>query len=470
MLGPDVDSSVVNGWEPQPAASRWLDSRLESLVSANPRLAVLSERMRYETGNRLWDWIDHLALPASPELAQQLNDLDFCRTEVASFATPWTPATDPTDGAVFWKHRYGSFPRILELPPSERPIVAVRIESLDDFLAAHGLCASVRGLGEPDGLLRTASICRTDDCDFWVVERHGWQGFVPPRVGAEPLAGAVHYRREFKRRLRDFPTDAEGFETTRALIEKAVGEIGPDWACDLFFQAERKYWQSRNYAARWQKARQNRLGLGWGNHDHHTYRSSRQHFHRLIQCLELLGLQRRDCFYAGQAAGWGALVLEQPQCGVVVFADVDLRPEEVGSDIAHRPLLPLKDLGTIGMWCRLHGEAFLRAGMHHLECRFDFAAAREQLSAAGIDTMAPFSELPHLKQAFTVGERWSVPGARLDRLVALGSLSQDQAERFRREGAVGSHLEILERNDGYRGFNPTGIGEILARTDPRQLA
>jgi hypothetical protein len=33
---------------------------------------------------------------------------------------------------------------------------------------------------------------------------------------------------------------------------------------------------------------------------------------------------------------------------------------------------------------------------------------------------------------------------------------------------LGSHLEILERNDGYKGFNQTGVSDIIARTDPRK--
>jgi hypothetical protein len=35
-------------------------------------------------------------------------------------------------------------------------------------------------------------------------------------------------------------------------------------------------------------------------------------------------------------------------------------------------------------------------------------------------------------------------------------------------GAIGSHLENLERNDGYKGFNQTGVSDIIARTDPRK--
>ena len=36
--------------------------------------------------------------------------------------------------------------------------------------------------------------------------------------------------------------------------------------------------------------------------------------------------------------------------------------------------------------------------------------------------------------------------------------------------AIGSHLENLERNDGYKGFNQQGVSEIITNTDPRKLA
>ena len=35
-------------------------------------------------------------------------------------------------------------------------------------------------------------------------------------------------------------------------------------------------------------------------------------------------------------------------------------------------------------------------------------------------------------------------------------------------GAIGSHLENLERNDGYKGFNQHGVSDIISRTDPRK--
>ena len=129
------------------------------------------------------------------------------------------------------------------------------------------------------------------------------------------------------------------------LVNAAAADLGLDWACDLFFAAERAYWQRRNKAAQVQYARQQALGLGWANHDHHTYRSSREHFSRLIGVLELMGFECRERFFAGREAGWGAQVLEQPRAGIVVFADVDLDVDEVAGDFAHHPLAPRAKIG-----------------------------------------------------------------------------------------------------------------------------
>jgi hypothetical protein len=153
----------------------------------------------------------------------------------------------------------------------------------------------------------------------------------------------------------------------------------------------------------------------------------------------------------------------------VIFADVDLTADELAADFAHQPLAPSGTLGTIGLWCGLHGEALFSAGMHHLECQFSFAAARQQLADLGIGSMKPFTDFSFLRQCFTEPERWPVRESRLQNLLAEGLISPAQALAFRTTGAPGSHLEILERNDGYRGFNQTGITEIIQRTDPRRV-
>jgi hypothetical protein len=75
--------------------------------------------------------------------------------------------------------------------------------------------------------------------------------------------------------------------------------------------------------------------------------------------------------------------------------------------------------------------------------------------------------LPFLKQAFTEAEPWKVESRNAEAALAIGAISCEQAERFRNRGALGSHLEILQRDDGYKGFNQTGINEIIRATDPR---
>lgn len=163
-------------------------------------------------------------------------------------------------------------------------------------------------------------------------------------------------------------------------------------------------------------------------------------------------------------------MLEHSVTGIVIFADLDLAPEELTTDFAHQPLEPLPRPNTVGLWVALHGESFLEAGMHHLEAQFDFDLAREGLErSAGIATMKPFSDFPFLRQAFTKGEFWAVDPKRVAKAFETGWITQAEAEKFLAEGAVGSHLEILQRREGYKGFNQQAVGAILSETDPRKL-
>jgi hypothetical protein len=341
----------------------------------------------------------------------------------------------------------------------------LKVESVADFESVWQTGASV--IGDPLAPLRMAKIWSGDTCELWIVERHGDAGFAE-QLPTPPAENVLFHADCFRRRPRLLHED-KGFDTTERLIDAALADLGVDYTCDLFFSIEREYWQRRNRAAQVQKSRQDRLGFGWANHDHHTYRSSRQYFARMIGLFEKLGCRCRERFYAGREAGWGAQVLEQPNAGIVVFADVDLSPDELIADFAHEPLAERHELGTVGLWCALHGESFLAAGMHHLECQFDFDALQAQLKQeAGVTVMKPFTDFPYLRQAFTQGERWSVRPERLEKLLQAGRISETHAEAFRRDGAIGSHLENLERNAGFKGFNQTGVSEIISATDPRK--
>jgi hypothetical protein len=159
--------------------------------------------------------------------------------------------------------------------------------------------------------------------------------------------------------------------------------------------------------------------------------------------------------------------LEQPVCRFAVFADVDLSPEEIDGDFAHNPLPDRQEMGTVGLWCALHGESMLTAGLHHLASRFDFDAVTVHLAEQQVVMMRPFSDFPYLRQAFTQGERWQVAPDRLEHLVSAGLIDEVQRNEFRDKGAIGSHLENIQRGEGFKGFNQQTVSDIIRRTDPR---
>lgn len=439
-------------WQPQSAAAQAVEELLGQFLAGSDWLRQFAARLHNETGTRLVDFVDHVALADDATLAQRLPELGF----VAHAHQHWK----------VWRHHQGLFPEI-HTGPGAPLRLALLVESVTDFLAAHELDDRTEIVGQPGGQVRRARVSTNAETEVWAIERHGSRAYEAAQLNDRQISLAQAHRERFRLRRRRFDDTRDGFAHAAQLIKSAAAELGTDWTCDLFFSAERQYWQRRNRAGAVQKARQDRLGVGWANHDHHTYRSSREHFASLISVLELLGFQCRERFYGGRDSGWGAQVLEQPQAGIVIFADVDLSPEEVSGDFAHEGLAPRDQLGTVGLWCQLHGEAFLEAGMHHLECRFDFDAARRQLAELGVASMRPFTDLPYLKQAFTEAELWPIEPQRLNTLLAARRISNEQADSFRNRGALGSHLEILQRDEGYKGFNQSGISQVIAETDPR---
>ena len=441
-------------WHAQPAGGALILSLLQTFRSGFEPIAVFEQQLLERTGTRLLDWIDHIACPASSELANQLVEAGFEPQAIL--------------GGHSYQHPGALFPPVRLIDGSIHQL-AFRVDSIVDFLAAQGRAGAACVCGNPLAAQRSATIAENADFKFVAIERHGPAVERQTSFSDHEVAATLRHHERFRLRQRDFADDATGFQHAESLICEAIADLGVDRTCDLFFAVEREFWARRNRAARVQKARQDELGLGWANHDHHTYRSSRSCFSQLIGVLELLGFRCRERFYAGLDAGWGAQVIEQPNTRITIFADVDLSPEEVFGDFAHEPLSPREELGTVGLWCRLHGEAFLQAGMHHLECQFDFETTRDQLAQAGVKLMKPFTDFPWLRQAFSEGEVWSICPERIAGLLSEGAITPAQADQFRAKGAIGSHLEVLQRGDGYKGFNQTGINEIIRETDPRLL-
>ncbi|OJW23892.1 MAG: hypothetical protein BGO49_03395 [Planctomycetales bacterium 71-10] len=453
-------------WRRWPETESLIDDLTRQALDRHAFARGLAERMIPETGTIFQNWLDHFVVAAPPSFANRLATLGYERT-----------ADTHGVGVPVYAHPGGVFPRIAVTPGKGEAAVrdaGIKVESVAAFSGAHDL--GLRPHGYPMGPLRTIRV-PGEGADLVVVERRAYLGFenfpteaaregrMKPHAAREALAA----RDLWLGRKRRFDDDAEGFAVTEALVDDVIETAGSrDLACHLIFEVERDYWQSRNRAAQVQKARQDRLGLGWANHDHHTFRSSRRFFPNLIRIFAKLGFFLRESFHAGEHAGWGAQVLEHPTTGIVIFADLDLAPEEAEQDFAHQALADLPRPGTVGLWVALHGESILEAGMHHLEAQFEFDALRDGLKAqAGIETMKPFSDFPFLRQAFTAGERWAVSPARADRALAAGWITEEQRDKFVREGAIGSHLENLQRREGYKGFNQQAVSAIIAATDPR---
>ena len=439
-------------WGRFPDAEAFIEKHLQRFLGTHAFASQLSRRMRDETSTVFSNWVDHLIIPQQDVESDQL-ELEFgFRIE----------NVEASQGETVYWHPHAYFPRVILSTNVSEPSAAIKVESIGDFLISHQLSLPVEGAVRSG--YRIARL-RHGDCELLITERRGYRGYLP-QSHSDPVAYLVA-REAWMTRQRKFEDDQTGMRATFQLAQKLAQDLGPDLACHIVFECERAYWQKRNTAACVQKLRQDQLGLGWANHDHHTYRSSRTFFPILVHIFKVLGFKLRERYYAGAEAGWGAQIVEQPACGIIIFADLDLTPEDTSVDFASTALPPTQKLGTIGLWCALHGESMLQAGMHHLEAQFDFASMRNYLESAGLRMMEPFSDFSYLKQAFSKGEMWPVEERRLQALLEQGKITQEQRQCYSREGAIGSHLENLQRTEGYKGFNQKNVSTIIQATDPR---
>lgn len=436
-------------WQLHPHAEALVDRLVTEAIGKSADLAAFADRLAGQTATRLQDWLDTVAGPLTEE-------------ELAAVGYRLDEQTG------LWRHLGAQLPAVR---PAEHYELALRV---DDVTAAATSYARHTGAeaGEPEGAplsgYRRVVLAEQNGVLLACVERRSWDSGVQPQTFTADQARAAAQAWQL---LADRPRTLTGPAGVRAqlpIARAAVELVGPDLAAAYFLRQERDYWQRHNTAGTLQHARQDRLGLGWGNNDHHTFRSSRAAFAPLIGFLTLLGFRTRERFYAGAQAGWGAQVLEHPGCGGVIFADVDLTDDEVDLDFAHVPLPETGRYGTVGMWCALHGESVLGAGMHHLEGQFSFDELSASLAGLGQPSMRPFSDQPYLRQAFTEAEWWPVPAGRLAALVAAGHLDPKRAAEIAETGAAGSHLENLARRGGFKGFNQANVSVTMRATDPRE--
>ncbi|MEO7260965.1 MAG: hypothetical protein ABI047_06900 [Jatrophihabitantaceae bacterium] len=436
-------------WQLHPQAEALVDGLVAEATGKSAELAEFTSLLATQTATRPQDWLDSVSGPVTVD-------------ELAAVGY------QPSHQASLWRHPGAQLPAVL---PAEHYELALRV---DDIAALA--TSSARRTGDSTGPLegsplagyRRVELCEQNGVLLAGVERRSWATGCRPQVFQPSQASAASQAWQLLAERPRALTGPAGVHAQLSVARAAVELVGPDLAASYFLQQERGYWQRHNTAGALQHARQDRLGMGWGNNDHHTFRSSRAAFAPLIGFLTLLGFTTRERFYAGAQAGWGAQVLEHPGSGGVIFADVDLTASEVDLDFAHVELAETGEYGTVGMWCALHGESLLAAGMHHLEGQFSFDELTTSLAELGQPSMRPFSDYSYLRQAFTEADRWPVPAARLTALVHAGQLDPRRAAEIAEAGAAGSHLENLARRAGFKGFNQTNVSATLLATDPRE--
>jgi len=445
-------------WHCQAKAESFIAKTIEEAKEKNSLLARLQEDLFEKTSTNLFDFIDHIELGYSEALHKELAEIGFAQ-EVA------------TPSYRVFQHPDAKLPLVV-VKDQTHPFVsiAVTVEHIADFLMVRGMSAWIEGA--PLSGYRRACVSKEQGVFVYVVERRGVLSIEPQVYHNGDLNAIMASYEKWQTRPRIFDDpdqENEGMVHALGLAEELVETVGVNMSAYIVLDVERRYWQAKNRAGQIQKNRQDALGMGWANHDHHTFRSSRKHFRNLVRLFEILGFSCRERFYAGKEAGWGAQIMEHKADRLVVFLDVDLLPDEVAIDFSHLVLPESKTHGTVGLWCALHGESILQAGMHHLEAQFAFDKLEHDLQSFDVALMPAFTNLAYLRQAFTEGQMWPVAHKRLQRLLEAGAITHEQAERFRQHGALGSHLENLERKEGYKGFYQKGVSDIISRTDPRKV-
>lgn len=442
----------------QPVASRRASDLVFGLVEElrrrSERLQMLEARLLDVVGSPFLPFVDHVGVPAAKLHDAELLALGFERA-----------AAHPIDAEVY-RHPALALPAIYRLSAG-RPRLALRVGDLADFLVACGRWTEeVRIEGDPFGGLRRARLTEHDGHEVWAVERQGIRGFTPRAMNSRELAAAMRTREGFRRRPRyvsasDDATEVERLGRCASLIQHARAEFGVARVASLFFDAEIERFVRRNRAGRVLESRLRVLGVGFPHLDHLVYRSSRARLRHLMRIFETLGFERRAQLATDH---YGAQVLDHPELGFSVIAEVDLAPGERATDFAYEALPPLHEPGPIERSTVLHGESILGAGPHRLAVEVDLDRARAILATERIEVLAP--ELSGASQeSATAPEPWLPDVDRVDEAVRRGVIDGTRSVEIMSLGAPGSELGLVERFDGRRDFDAERLERATQRSE-----
>ncbi|MEO1984690.1 MAG: hypothetical protein ABGZ24_29590, partial [Fuerstiella sp.] len=126
--------SVVQSWSPAPQAASWITDRLETFRQRSTFLQDFDTRLRKETGTRLLDWTDRIFTVSTAELS--------------------TVGFEEDAASSVWRHPDALLPAV-ELGVDG---LAIRVESVVDFLNAQGFDDRISIVGDSGAAVRRACI------------------------------------------------------------------------------------------------------------------------------------------------------------------------------------------------------------------------------------------------------------------------------------------------------------------------
>ncbi len=276
-------------WELHPKAEALLLGWLDGYSTANSMITNLSIDLEQITSTRLFDWIDHLLIPESDFHLLQLTEVGY-------------QVERQEGGAITYYHPGAMLPRVVVKETSSACGIAIKVDSIADFLLVRGLSSPIEG--EILSGFRRCCISEENEVALWVIERRGTRTMQPTFPEKDHGSRYLRATEKWQTRPRGLDDDEENaMRQTLNTADELIALVGRDTAACIVLECERKYWQAKNWAGQIQKARQDRLGMGWANHDHHTFRSSRRHFSSLVLLFEKLGFSLPRTFLCRQA-GW----------------------------------------------------------------------------------------------------------------------------------------------------------------------
>ena len=147
-------------WKPLPNVAKFVGEQIDLALRSSPWLTQFRERLLRESGTRLVDWLDHIAVDSDEGLAE----LGF---------------VEDADANV-WEHPHGIFPAITvaQRYTDVVPELGIKVDSVDHFLKTHESEFAFGKRISGDDELRMAIVKFGDGGagELRIVERHGVRG------------------------------------------------------------------------------------------------------------------------------------------------------------------------------------------------------------------------------------------------------------------------------------------------------